>query len=75
MNKNTSFKIPNSFLVNLDYLVYSGIFKSRGDAIRIAIEDYIADNYEFLFIEEKKEEKNTNKIAYKLKNEIFMVEK
>lgn len=71
MNKNTSFKIPDSFLVNLDYLVYSGIFQSRGEAIRIAIEDYIADNYDFLFLKEKKDLEN-NKINYKVKNEIFL---
>lgn len=69
MTKNTSFKIPNSFLNNLDYLVYTGFFKSRGDAIRIAIEDYINDNYDFVFKKDKKEE-NINKMN-ELKNEVF----
>ena len=55
MTKNTSFKIPSTFLSNLDYLVYSGLFESRGEAIRIAIEDYINDNYNFLFYKGKGE--------------------
>ena len=53
MSKNTSFKIPTSFLGNLDFLVYSGVFPSRGEAIRIAIEDYILENFSFVFTEKK----------------------
>ena len=71
MTKNTSFKISDSFIVNLDYLVYSGVFESRGEAIRIAIEDYISDNYNFLFTNEKKEE-ITHKIVNKQKNKMFI---
>ena len=61
MTKNTSFKIPQSFLNNLDYLVHVGFFNSRGEAIRVAIEDYIMNNYEFLFEKEKKEVKTAVK--------------
>ena len=58
MLKNTSFKIPASFVIKLDLLVNSGAFNSRGEAIRIAIDDYINENYPFL-LEKDKEEKNS----------------
>lgn len=57
MVKNTSFKIPNSFIIKLDLLVRSGVFNSRGEAIRIAIEDYINENYKSMLEQENKEEK------------------
>lgn len=57
MSKNSSFKIPDSFLTNLDYLVHTGAFQSRGEAIRIAIEDYITENYSFLFEKEKRKKR------------------
>ena len=53
MSKNSSFKIPDSFLTNLDCLVNDGVFQSRGEAIRIAIEDYITENYSFLINKRK----------------------
>lgn len=61
MAKNTSFKIPMSFITNLDYLVHLGFFNSRGEAIRIAIEDYITNNYDFLSSTTKKEIKENIK--------------
>ena len=70
MTKNTSFKIPNTFLSNLDYLVYSGLFESRGEAIRIAIEDYIFDNYSFIF-DKAKNECKVNENNKKMQNELF----
>lgn len=62
MTKNTSFKIPNSFIKNLDFLVDSGFFSTRGEAIKIAIEEYIEENYSFLF-------KNTGSIDKKENND------
>ena len=48
---NTSFKIPNSFITKLDLLVYAGIFESRGEAIRKAIQEYIDENFSVIFLE------------------------
>ena len=48
---NTSFKIPNSFITKLDLLVYAGIFESRGQAIRKAIQEYIDENFSVIFLE------------------------
>lgn len=48
---NTSFKIPNSFITKLDLLVYAGIFESRGEAIRTAIQEYIEENFSVIFLE------------------------
>lgn len=70
MTNNTSFKIPDSFLHNLDSLVSAGFFTSRGEAIRTALEDYINFNYDFLFSKDKKE--NRNNYHTKIKNEIVI---
>ncbi len=70
MTTNTSFKIPTTFLDNLDNLVSTGFFESRGEAIRTAIEDYITYNYSFIFSKNKKE--NKQNFDNKIKNEVLV---